>query len=80
MNNKRKMKKKKKKVKSTKITQEKNLAVIKKKKKEMLQSKFICRSGKLSSSAKPWGCCNQAAGCVSPGKGRDLLPKWNVKS
>jgi hypothetical protein len=29
-------------------------------------------------SAEPRGCRNQAAGCVSPGKGQDPLPGWNV--
>jgi hypothetical protein len=40
---------------------------------------FIHRSGKLP-SVKPQGCLNQAAGCVSLGKGQDSLPRRNVKS
>jgi hypothetical protein len=47
---------------------------------EILQTKFICRSGKLSSSAKPQSCCNQAAGLHSPGKGWGPLLRWNVLS
>jgi hypothetical protein len=35
---------------------------------------------KVVTLAQPRDHLSQAAGCISPGKGRDPLPEWNVKS
>jgi hypothetical protein len=48
---------------------------------EILESKFIHRFGKLSLSAEPRGHHNQAAECISPGKGQEPpFPGQNVIS
>jgi hypothetical protein len=47
---------------------------------EILESEFIGRSRKFLPLGEHQDCHNQAAGHISPGKGQDPLPGWNVKS
>jgi hypothetical protein len=46
---------------------------------EILESEFICRSGKLSPSAEPQGCCNQAADASPRGRSGDPSSQTECK-